>query len=173
MARIKMLVPVLLLAGLLSTTGASQATDSSCRCCCCWCCCCRRCCSCFCCCSCCCCCKEEEDSESSGLLQVSQLAAAGKSTATVGCAFGECCAPFFTDLHDPKYDGKCCEDLYLVMTPLFLGSCTKKCLACSKAGKAPYRFCGGCCGSRPKSDQFVPCCAGLTQKLVNGNYICV
>jgi hypothetical protein len=147
MAIIQMLVHVLLLAGLLSMTGASQATDPSCK---------------------------EEDSESSGLLQVSQH---GKSTATVGCASGECCAEVGEDPHDPKLDadGKCCDGLHKVKDKWW-GSetCNFHCMVCSKAGEDVYRFCGGGCGGcHSGGDGLVPCCAGFIQKLVNGKHICV
>ncbi|CAE8585365.1 unnamed protein product [Polarella glacialis] len=150
MAIIKVLVPVLLLAGLLSTTGASQAPDASCT---------------------------EDDSETSGLLQVSQLAADGKSIAAVGCASGECCAPAGKDPYDPELDadGKCCDGLHKVKSKWW-GSqtCNFHCLVCSKAGEDVYRYCGsGCGGCHAGGDALVPCCTGLTQKLVKGRHMCV
>ncbi|CAE8726993.1 unnamed protein product, partial [Polarella glacialis] len=92
----KVLVPVLLLAGLLSTTGASQAPDAFCA---------------------------EDDSESSGLLQA--YCSSRMCIAVVGCASGECCAPAGRDPYDPELDadGKCCEDLSMVcMSTLMLSS---------------------------------------------------
>merc|ERR1719356_293950 len=81
---------------------------------------------------------------------------------------------------DPYAHGKnhhCCHDahkpLYMVKSKWYSSTCSFRCQQCTGYGQDMYRYCGsGCGGCHMGGDEVVPCCPGLSSRLVNGKYKC-